>query len=93
MSVDVSAIGPRRKSVFDVFLADDCDEIAAGVVKHGDDRCADIGWSLYECHASCYESLVFGVNVIDVELGARYAVLRQGVSERLDGRVARGFEE
>ena len=86
-------MGPRRKSVFDVFLADDCDEIAAGVVKHGDDRCADIGWSLYECHASCDESLVFGVNVIDVELGARYAVFRQGVSERLDSRVARGFEE
>jgi hypothetical protein len=84
------------QSAFDGFLGDDLDEIPAGVVKHGNDGLPKVGWSLCEYHASCdvvNESLVFSVNVIDGELGARYAVFGQSVPEWLDRRVAGGFEE
>ena len=50
-------------------LRDDLDEVAAGVVEHGDPHFADIGCGRGEGDAGLGQPLVFGFDVVDGELG------------------------
>src|SRR5882672_2989274 len=57
----------------------DLNEIAAGVVQHGDLRCRNVLWCHDELGAARFHPLVIGLQVVGEEHGPRLALLEHGL--------------
>jgi hypothetical protein len=70
----------------------DLDQVAAGVVHHGDGRAGHLGWRHSEVGAERFHALVLRLHVVYIEHGGGLALLERRPLVSLRGRIVVGSE-